>query len=126
MFWFGHTGLSSATMFDNLDKLEKGDNFYIKSLDRLLEYRITSINVVLPDETECLTIQEGQDLVTLVTCTPKHINTHRLLVTGSRVLVDDAEQKSNVNIAIICIVIILALFIIFLIFKTIRFYRKKH
>jgi sortase A len=88
----GHTGLSNAIMFDNLDKLEIGDKFYIKVLDQTLEYEVSNVNVVLPEETESLIIQENKDLITLVTCTPKHINSHRLLVTGSRV------EESNINV----------------------------
>lgn len=73
-------------MFDNLDKLENGDKFYIKILNNLLEYEVTKTQVVLPTNTESLIIQDNKDLVTLVTCTPKHVNSHRLLVTGTRVV----------------------------------------
>lgn len=73
-------------MFDDLDKLENGDNFYIKILNIVLEYEVCQTNIVLPTNTESLVIKEDEDLVTLVTCTPKHVNSHRLLVTGTRVI----------------------------------------
>ena len=73
-------------MFDDLDKLENGDSFYIKILNNVLEYKVFKTNVVLPTNTESLVIQENEDLVTLVTCTPKHVNSHRLLVTGTRII----------------------------------------
>lgn len=80
----GHTGLARAVMFDNLDKLEIGDVFYIKSLNLNLEYKVEEKNTILPEEVDKLSIRQGQDLVTLVTCIPRHVNTHRLLVTGVR------------------------------------------
>lgn len=80
----GHTGLPSAKIFDNLDQLEVGDYFIITVLGEDLAYRVTSTEVVLPDETESLVIQPGKDLVTLVTCTPYGVNTHRLLVHAER------------------------------------------
>jgi sortase A len=93
----GHTGLSSAVMFDDIDKLEISDKFYIKVLDKTLEYEVTKVDIVLPDETENLVIQENSDLVTLVTCTPKYVNTHRLLVTGKRVEEENMEQNNVEN-----------------------------
>lgn len=80
----GHTGLPSMKVFDNLDELEVGDYFIISVLGEDHAYRVTSTEVVLPDETDSLAIQEGKDLVTLVTCTPYGINTHRLLVHAER------------------------------------------
>lgn len=80
----GHTGLPSAKIFDNLDQLEIGDYFIITVLGEDLAYQVTSTEVVLPDETESLVIEQGRDLVTLVTCTPYGVNTHRLLVHAER------------------------------------------
>lgn len=80
----GHTGLSDKKLFTDLDRMEKGDLFFIKVLGETLCYRITEINVVLPDDTDRLTIKEGKDLCTLITCTPYGINDQRLLVTGER------------------------------------------
>ncbi len=80
----GHTGLPSAKIFDNLDQLEVGDYFIITVLGEDLAYRVTSTEVVLPDETDSLVIEPGRDLVTLVTCTPYGVNSHRLLVHAER------------------------------------------
>lgn len=81
----GHAGLASARLFTDLEKLTLGEKFYIKTLDTILCYEIDQILVVLPDDTSEIQIIEGRDLVTLVTCTPYGINSHRLLVRGSRV-----------------------------------------
>ena len=80
-----HRGLPSATLFTDLDKLEEGDHFLLHILDDTLAYEVDRINVVEPDETELLSVVEGEDLVTLLTCTPYGVNTHRLLVRGHRV-----------------------------------------
>ena len=85
----GHTGLGNATMFDQLTSVKMGDYFYIETAGRHLKYQVTDIRVVLPTETESLNKVEGKDLATLITCTPYGINTHRLLVTGERVPMDD-------------------------------------
>lgn len=81
----GHRGLPSATMFRYLNKLKVGDKFYIHTLDNTLAYKVDQILVVLPDETEALAIDSQKDYVTLVTCDPYMINSHRLLVRGHRV-----------------------------------------
>ena len=80
-----HSGMASAKLFSDIDKLEKGDVFYIRVLGEVLAYQVDSINIVLPTDTSLLQIEEGKDLVTLVTCTPFGVNTHRLLVRGHRV-----------------------------------------
>ena len=80
-----HSGMASSKLFSDIDQLEKGDIFYIHVLGEVLAYRVDSINTVLPTDTSLLQIEEGKDLVTLVTCTPFGINTHRLLVRGRRV-----------------------------------------
>ena len=87
----GHSGLTRAKILDDIDKLEVGDTFQIEYLNELSNYEVISIKIVLPDETESLGIQKNETLVTLVTCTPKSINTHRLLVTAKKV--DFPEQK---------------------------------
>ncbi len=81
----GHRGLPSAELFTNIDHLELGDKFYIHVLGQALEYQVCHIAVVEPDDRRLLRIEEGQDLVTLVTCTPYGINSHRLLIRGIRV-----------------------------------------
>ena len=80
-----HSGMASAKLFSDIDQLEKGDTFYIHVLGEVLAYEVDNINTVLPTDTSLLQIEDGKDLVTLVTCTPFGINTHRLLVRGHRV-----------------------------------------
>ena len=80
----GHTGVPGMMLFTDLDKMEMGDCFYIKVLDEVLKYEVDNIRVVLPNVTEYFRIEEGRDLVTLVTCTPYGVNSHRLLVRGTR------------------------------------------
>jgi sortase A len=80
----GHRGLPGYELFTNLDKLETGDTFSIMALDKLLTYTVDDIAVVLPDETNIFTPVPGKDYVTLSTCTPLGINSHRLLVRGIR------------------------------------------
>lgn len=81
----GHTGLPSAKLFTDIDQLKEGDTFQIIVLDHTLTYEVDDIRTVLPDQVDSLQIEEGKDLVTLITCTPYGINTHRLLVTGHRI-----------------------------------------
>lgn len=88
----GHRGLPTKTLFTNMDKLVKGDVFYIKVLDETLAYKVDQILTVLPEETEALFIVPGQDYATLVTCTPYAINTHRLLVRGHRIPYEEAVK----------------------------------
>ena len=76
----GHRGLPSAKLFTDLDRLETGDVFYLKTLGEILEYQIDQIVTVLPSEVDGLSIEPGKDYVTLVTCTPYGINSHRLLI----------------------------------------------
>ena len=81
----GHRGLAEATMFTHLDKVKNGDSLIVEVFGEVLTYRVTSTKVVEPEETEALRVEEGKDLLTLVTCTPLGINTHRILLTGERV-----------------------------------------
>ena len=80
-----HSGMASAKLFSDIDQLVKGDVFYIHVLGEVLAYEVDQIATVLPSDTSLLQIEDGQDLVTLVTCTPFGVNTHRLLVRGHRV-----------------------------------------
>lgn len=82
---FGHRGLPSSKLFTDLDQMEIGDTFEIYVLNRRLVYEVDQILVVTPGTTENLEIEEGKDYVTLVTCTPYAVNTHRLLVRGVRI-----------------------------------------
>lgn len=80
----GHSGMSNARLFTDLPKLSKGDVFYIHIYDRTLTYTVDQIKTVLPTNTADLTIVPGQDYVTLITCVPVTVNSHRLLVRGTR------------------------------------------
>ena len=92
----GHRGLPSAKLFTNLDKLVVGDTFLFRVLDETLTYEVDQILIVEPQEVSALTIREGEDLCTLVTCTPYGINTHRLLVRGHRV--ENAEAARTIRV----------------------------
>ena len=81
----GHRGLPRAKLFTDLDKMEEGDQFFITVLNKRLTYEVDQIQVVEPEEVEDLAIEKEKDYVTLVTCTPYAINTHRLLVRGHRI-----------------------------------------
>lgn len=80
-----HSGMASSKLFSDIDQLTEGDVFYIHVLGDTLAYEVDSIHTVLPTDTSLLQIEDGKDLVTLVTCTPFGVNTHRLLVRGHRV-----------------------------------------
>lgn len=88
----GHTGLSGARLFTDIDKLEQGDVFYIYVMNQTLAYSVDQIKVVEPEDTSDLKIDEDNDYVTLVTCTPYGLNTHRLLVRGTRIPYADSEK----------------------------------
>ena len=87
----GHSGMASQKMFTDLEQLTTGDVFYLRVLDETLAYQVVEINTVLPYDTSLLGIAPGEDLCTLVTCTPYGVNTHRLLVRGSRIPYAEAE-----------------------------------
>lgn len=97
----GHTGTADKELFTNLDQLRGGDVFYIHVVGEILAYQVDKIQVVLPNETEGLYIDHEKDLVTLVTCTPYGINSHRLLVRGVRIPYEKAKQieqsKGRIN-----------------------------
>ncbi len=90
-----HRGLPSAKLFTNLDKLKKGDKFYIFILNRTLAYEVDQVKVVKPDCLDELQIVDGKDYVTLFTCTPYSVNTHRLLVRGHRVKYAPEDNRSQ-------------------------------
>lgn len=94
----GHRGLPTMELFTYLDKLKKWDRFYIHILGETHTYQVVSIDTVLPEEVNELGIHEGKDLVTLVTCTPYAVNTHRLLVTGERIPGDRVEEKTTLEL----------------------------
>lgn len=90
-----HRGLPSAALFTDLDKLKDGDHFLIHVLDDTLCYEVDQISVVEPEETNSLAVEDGEDLVTLLTCTPYGVNSHRLLVRGHRVPYDSEEIQEK-------------------------------
>ena len=90
----GHRGLPSAELFTRLDELDIGDEFTIHVLDKTLAYQVDRILTVEPDELESLVAEPGRDYVTLVTCTPYGVNTHRLLVRGSRVPYTPGQEQA--------------------------------
>ena len=128
----GHTGLNSAKMFTDLTSMELDDQFYIDILGDTLAYKVINIEVVEPDDVSSLSIQDGKDLVTLVTCTPYGINSHRLLVTGERteyikdehdaykVSGDTEWMKSYKRAILIGLALVIALFVISKFVKLIR------
>lgn len=93
----GHTGLPTADMLTNLDRLKIGDLFYIHTLNDVLAYRVDKIQAVLPDMTDALRILPGRDIVTLLTCTPYGVNDHRLLVRGTRVPYDPEDETPDLS-----------------------------
>ena len=131
----GHRGLPSAELFSRLDELVKGDLFYIQTLDQMLVYEVDQITVVLPDELEELNIVDDKDYCTLVTCTPYGINSHRLLVRGTRIelpeensIIDSDSQMNNqkqeekgpncvLMISLVAAFATTALIVIFVVFK---------
>lgn len=88
----GHSGMASQKMFSDLPELEVGDVFYLEILNETLAYQVDQIKTVLPQNTAYLSIVTGEDLCTLVTCTPFGINTHRLLVRGTRIPYSEEEK----------------------------------
>lgn len=94
-----HTAYPGKVFFDKLTDMELGDYFYITILDTTFAYKVCRIDVVLPNETNLLKLVEGQDIITLVTCTPYAVNTHRLLVRGARDLDEEARlERENINV----------------------------
>ena len=120
----GHRGLPSAKLFSDLDKMEIGDTFQIHVLGRTLWYQVDDIQTVLPEEVSGLKITSGKDQITMITCTPYGINTHRLLVRGTRIsgpeevqteteeITWEALSKSRPVLALILILIVILLAVI--------------
>ena len=112
----GHSGLPSAKLFTDIDKLQEGDLFFVHVFDEVLAYRVNQIKVVLPDDVETLEIEKGKDYVTLITCTPYGVNSHRLLVRGERTVykapeskIEDRIEKNNRKYTMLSAGVILAL-----------------
>lgn len=96
----GHSGMPSSRMFDDIDRLQVGDVFFIHTLNQDLAYKVIESEVVWPDEVESLVIQPGRDLCTLITCTPYGVNDHRLLVHAERTDYDEALTLPSNNMAL--------------------------
>ena len=92
-----HSGMASQKMFSDLPQLAVGDVFYLNVLGETLAYQVDQINTVLPHDTTYLGIEQDMDICTLVTCTPFGVNTHRLLVRGSRIPYEEAEVIEEVT-----------------------------
>lgn len=132
-----HRGLPSASLFTDLDHLKKGDHFLIHVLNETLCYEVDKISVVKPEETSSLAVEEGQDLVTLLTCTPYGVNTERLLVRGHRVpyveqeVADEKTPLSGISLHtnyllwVIIGLTITAIFILVLYLKEKKLQQKK-
>ena len=90
-----HSGMASSKLFSDIDQLAVGDTFYIHVLGDTLAYKVDTINTVLPTDTSLLQIEDGKDYVTLVTCTPFGVNTHRLLVRGHRVSYTPEQETTT-------------------------------
>ncbi len=126
-----HRGLPSALLFTRLDELELGDTFTITVLGEVLTYEVDQISIVLPDEMEYLYIEDGEDYVTLMTCTPYGINTHRLLVRGTRIETTETTHikataeayKIDTEIVAVCVAIPLII-LLFIVASVPR--KKKH
>ncbi|MEE1315482.1 MAG: class C sortase [Faecalimonas sp.] len=131
----GHRGLPSARLFTDLDKVAIGDYFTLRVLDETLTYEVDQILIVEPHETSALTVEKGKDYCTLVTCTPYGINTHRLLVRGTRVenrrqseaarITADAMQVDARLVAPVVAMPVLLVLLILLFVKTPRRRKKQ-
>lgn len=124
----GHRGLPSAKLFTNLDEMAEGDIFMLHVLDKTLTYQVDQIRTVLPEELQDLTIEQGRDLCTLITCTPYGVNTHRLLVRGTRienlddsgVVISEATPVDPLLVTFGAIMLILLAILVWLIVNLIR------
>lgn len=92
----GHSGLSNAKLFTDLDNLQKGDYFFLEIWGETLAYQVDSKKVVLPTELTDLQVEQGEDICTLLTCTPYGVNTHRLIVRGIRTEMPDIEKEPDI------------------------------
>lgn len=131
-----HSALATADLFTDLDELEKGDEFYVTVLNQEYEYEVVDINIVLPtDEAPYMQVEEGKNYVTLYTCTPYGVNTHRLLVKGELVGVKEVDVNDNeftigeyyriIKYASLLALIILAPFIVIVALKIYENIRNK-
>ena len=128
-----HRGLPSSRLFTDLNQLKVGDTIYIYILDQVLAYQVNQVLVIEPSDTDPLQIVQGEDYVTLVTCTPYAINTHRLLVRGERIEYSVQEEEgitvdkklSTADIVLYACLLFAILLIIVVIISMIRYKKKK-
>lgn len=123
----GHRGLPSATLFTDLDQLDMGDVFLLHVLGETLTYQVDQIRIVEPDDVSLLALEEGEDLCTLVTCTPYGVNSHRLLVRGYRVENLEEEQvwqisgeAGRVNFRLVALALALPILLLLLLWTWLR------
>ncbi len=127
-----HRGLPSAKLFTNLDKVDIGDTFTITVLDRVLTYQVDSVLIVNPNEMDSLYVTQDEDHCTLITCTPYGINTHRLLVRGTRI--ETVKEKPPIFVKneafiidpiIVTPIVAIPMLLMLLVFVLIRYRKKK-
>lgn len=128
----GHRGLPSAKLLSDLDDLETGDYFMIQVFEELFTYQVDQVLIVEPDDLSALAIEDGKDYVTLITCTPYGVNTHRLLVRGSRIdnlpedYVDTRNDAKIVDRNLVAIASALIIALILIVFSTLKNKIKRH
>lgn len=135
-----HTGLATPKLFTRIDELVEGDLFFISVLDQTYAYQVFDIQVILPTETDAIDPVEGEDLVTLLTCTPYGINSHRLLVTGRRIEFTEEEIEEALNetdrrfswhevlfyyLPIVVTILILIVFLVVIVLKILKREKEK-
>ncbi len=120
-----HSGYPHAVFFDDLDELQIGDTFTIRLLNNKYIYKVTDIDIVKPEDTEKLKVVKGKDLVTLITCYPYSVNTHRLLVTGERYFPDEktlmlSPTSNKTSTVINSVIISFILFMFYILILLVR------
>lgn len=128
----GHRGLPSAKLFTNLDKLAVGDVFMLNTLGETFTYQVSQIHIVEPEDTSTLNIVAGEDLCTLVTCTPYGVNSHRLLVTGKRIAnIEEAPiivvtpNANQIEPLIVAPIVAAPMLLLLLVYVMIKYRKKK-
>lgn len=121
----GHRGLPTAKLFTDLPKLKLNDKFYIKTLNKTMAYQVDNIQVVEPDEIDSLYIDPQEDYVTLLTCTPYMINSHRLLVRGTRVELTESDWRNIQDIKNMSLLWLLLAILLFIVLFYIIYRRSK-
>lgn len=123
----GHTGLPSSRLLTDIDQLVKGDVFYLHVLDKTYAYEVDQIKVVLPEETDDISIVDGEDYCTLVTCTPYGVNSHRLLVRGKRISYVDLDDRLNEELHVLpmFMVLVFAIILYMIVSLIVNKFRKK-